>query len=33
MIKFYVARIQLGKMELEDIPEKYRDAVEVALNA
>lgn len=27
MVQFYVYRIKLGKMELDDVPEKWRDAV------
>ena len=27
MVQFYVCRIKLGKMELDDVPEKWRDAV------
>ena len=32
MISFYVTRIKLGKMALEQVPEKWREAVEDALN-
>lgn len=31
MVSFYVKRIQKGKMTLEDVPEKWRAAVEAAL--
>ena len=27
MIKFYVKRIKEGKMTIEEVPEKWRDAV------
>lgn len=27
MVQFYVCRIKLGKMTLDDVPEKWRDAV------
>lgn len=27
MVKFYVARIKAGKMTLEEVPERWRDAV------
>ena len=33
MIKFLVMQIKLGKITLEEVPEKYRKAVEVLLNA
>ena len=32
MIKFLVMQIRLGKITLEDIPEKYRAEVEKSLN-
>ena len=32
MIKFYVDRIRKGKMTLEQVPEKWRAAVQQALN-
>ena len=32
MVKFYVKMIQKGKMTLEDVPARWRDAVEEALN-
>lgn len=32
MVKFYVTRIRAGKMRLEDVPERWHDAVEAALN-
>lgn len=31
MVSFYVNRIRQGKMALEDVPEKWRKAVEEAL--
>ena len=31
MVSFYVNRIRQGKMKLEDVPEKWRKAVEEAL--
>lgn len=31
MTSFYVTRIRLGKMTLEQVPEKWRDAVAAAL--
>lgn len=31
MVQFYVCRIKLGKMALEDVPEKWRDAVKARL--
>lgn len=31
MVQFYVCRIKLGKMTLEDVPEKWRDAVKAGL--
>ena len=31
MAKFYVLQIKLGKITLEDVPQKWRDAVEEAL--
>ncbi len=27
MVQFYVCRINLGKMTLDDVPKKWRDAV------
>lgn len=32
MIKFFVIQIKLGKITLEQVPEKYRARVEEALN-
>ena len=32
MIKFFVIQIRLGKITLEQVPEKYRVRVEEALN-
>ena len=32
MIKFFVLQIKLGKITLEQVPEKYRDAVRNELN-
>ena len=31
MIKFYVLRIKTGKMTLDDVPEKWREAVRAEL--
>lgn len=31
MVQFYVCRIKLGRMTLEDVPEKWRDAVKSRL--
>ena len=31
MVQFYVCRIKLGKMTIEDVPEKWRDAVKARL--
>jgi len=33
IIKLYVKKIKTGKMLLEDVPEKWREQVRVALNA
>ena len=32
MIKFLAMQIRLGKITLEDVPEKYKEKVEDALN-
>ena len=32
MVNFYVKLIRLGRMELSDVPERWREAVEQALN-
>ena len=32
MVNFYVKLIRLNKMELSDVPERWREAVEQALN-
>lgn len=32
MVRFWVALVQSGKKTLDEVPEKYRDAVEAALN-
>ena len=32
MIKFFVIQIRLGRITLEQVPEKYRERVEEALN-
>ena len=32
MVNFYVKMIRLNKMELSDVPERWREAVERALN-
>lgn len=31
MVKFYVMQIKLGKMTLDDVPERWRSQVEEAL--
>lgn len=31
MVKFYVMRIRMGKMTLEEVPERWREAVRQAL--
>lgn len=31
MVKFYVVQIRMGKMSLEDVPEKWREKVKQAL--
>lgn len=31
MVKLYVKRIKQGRMTLEDVPERWRDAVAAAL--
>lgn len=31
MVQFYVCRIKLGKMTLDDVPEKWRDTVKAGL--
>lgn len=31
MVQFYVCRIRLGKMTIEDVPERWRDEVKVKL--
>ena len=31
MVKIYVRRIRAGLMQLEDVPERWREAVEEAL--
>ena len=31
MVKFYVNRIKAGKMEINDVPPRWRDAVAVEL--
>ncbi len=33
MVKFYVNRIKAGKMTLEDVPTRWREAVREALEA
>ena len=32
MVNFYVKLIRLGRIELSDVPERWREAVEQALN-
>lgn len=32
MIRFYVLQIKLGKITLDDVPDKWRDEVEKQLN-
>lgn len=31
MVQFYVCRIKLERMTIEDVPEKWRDAVQARL--
>ena len=31
MVKFFVIQIRMGRIALEQVPEKYREAVEAAL--
>lgn len=31
MVKLYVLRIKAGKMTLEEVPERWREAVEIEL--
>lgn len=31
MVQFYVCRIKLGRMTIEDVPEKRRDTVKTGL--
>ena len=33
MIDFLIVQIRLGKITIEDVPEKYREEVEKRLNA
>lgn len=33
MVQLYVTLIQAGRKTIDDVPEKYRDAVEAALEA
>ena len=33
MVKFYIMQIQLGKMTIDDVPNKWREAVEAELKA
>jgi hypothetical protein len=32
VVKFYAMLVRLGKIEIEDVPEKYRDDVETLLD-
>ena len=32
MVKFLTLQIRLGKITLSDVPDKWRDAVEIELN-
>lgn len=32
MVNFYVKRIRAGKMTIDEVPEKWREAVREALN-
>lgn len=32
MVKFFVIQIKLGKITIDDVPEKYREAVNNMLN-
>ena len=31
MVKFFVVQIRLGRITIEQVPDKYREAVEAAL--
>lgn len=31
MVKFYVTRIKLGKMTIDEVPERWKEAVTAAL--
>lgn len=33
MVNFYVKQIQMGKMTIEQVPQKYRDKVREVLDA
>ena len=33
MIKFYVVQIRMGKITIDDVPKKWRDKVQGALDA
>lgn len=33
MVNYYVGRIKRGKLTIEEVPEKWSDAVAAALNA
>lgn len=33
MVKYYVGRIKIGKLTIEDVPLKWREAVREALKA
>ena len=33
MAKFYYGRIKRGKLEIEDVPERWRDQVQALLDA
>lgn len=33
MVRFYAYRVRLGKMTIDQVPEKYRDAVRKYLEA
>ena len=32
MVKFFVLQIRMGKITIEQVPEKYREAVKAALS-
>ena len=32
MVKFYLMQIRIGKITIDDVPEKWREAVKICLN-